>query len=91
MNMESNKGLKIELSKKLMTEIQESLKQPDENINFAYFIFCGQAVIGSVNYSEETREFIKNTFKDYIFLNQKLINLTKVYTLENKEQLFLMY
>ena len=71
--------------------MQGSLAQPDESVNFAYLIFVGQAVTGSFNYSEESKEFVKGSFKEYILLNQRLINMTQLYSLETKEQLLLVY
>jgi hypothetical protein len=90
-NLDANRAFKIELAKKLEQELKGSLSQSDENISFAYLIFCGQAIIGSYNFNEETKDFIKGTFHEYLVLNIKLINMAKHYTLEAKEHLFLMY
>jgi|JI9StandDraft_1071089.scaffolds.fasta_scaffold401707_3 hypothetical protein len=72
--------MKIELGGKLIGELRESSSQPDENINFPYLIFCGKAIFGNYNFSEETRDFTKSTFKEYLTLNIKLLNMAQKYS-----------
>jgi len=64
--------------------LHESIQQTDEKINFEYLIFVGQAIIGSFSYSDETSNFIKSTFKEYIMLTQKLVNRSQIYNIESQ-------
>lgn len=83
-NLEGNRAIKIELGTKLISQLRESINQADENINFSYLILVGKAIFGNFNYSEETRDFIKSTFSEYLVLNQKLLNMAQRCPIEQK-------
>jgi hypothetical protein len=83
--------MKIDIGSRLIGELKLSIDQPDESINFTYLIFCGKAILGAHNYNEETRDFTKSTFREYLHLNIKLLGMAQRYTLENKDSLSLIY
>lgn len=90
-NLDLYKAIKIELGTTLITELREANNnENDGNVNFSYLIFCGRAIFGNYNFSEETRDFAKNTFKEYLKLNLRLLKMAEQYSTTNKENFVLV-
>lgn len=89
-NLDLYRAIKIELGAKLISELRESNKEGGESINFSYLIFCGKAIFGTHNFGEETKDFTKSTFSEYVSLNIKLLKMAERYATTSKEHFLLV-